>query len=319
MSRVSGAFHESSSTRSTRSVPLSHTSVEIGHLYRAELSLDADGLAKHFEQIRAWLPPVAMVNDASGASRRTSTCLLLDDYSATPDEPPAVLVPRILAAAANAGIRIDYLAREASCAETDGVRPVEGLLETLVVEPPEGATGARPSVTVSGWLCNGVRSPAGPAMAMAVGGWQPPREAAADAHSVFVDVELWSEDHSSTGRRWSCACLAATWQLLRLGLLRARGEPPWTPLDPPDPWPDEWTPVPALTRINADAAPFAAYRSVSVLPVAFLQVELAVQVILGQVSPDPDLRREIETRARAEGLDLPAELGRRVGYSFFGD
>mgnify|MGYP001097357433 CR=1 FL=1 len=83
-----------------------------------------------------------------------------------------------------------------------------------------------------------------------VKGWQPPQETAARNHSVFMDVELWSE---KDGRRlWSCPFLAAVWQLARLGLLRHLGEP----VLPPTPWdggdfPHDWDRIGTAEKAEA--------------------------------------------------------------------
>src|SRR5690606_35636054 len=105
------------------------------------------------------------------------------------------------------------------------------------------------------------------------------------AHSVFVDVELW--DERAGARTWSCAYLAAVWQLLRLGLLRRDGAPVTVPRPWPEVLPQAWDLLPAVVQVNPRAAPFTAYRTFSVLPVGFLSTEHAVRTILSQVLVDP--------------------------------
>ncbi|CAM5724891.1 hypothetical protein SVIOM342S_03063 [Streptomyces violaceorubidus] len=74
--------------------------------------------------------------------------------------------------------------------------------------------------------------------------WQPPHETAARRHSVFLDVELWSDDADGQ-RTWSCPFLAAVWQLARLGLLRNEGEAVLAPQPhTATGFPDKWTSCP---------------------------------------------------------------------------
>ncbi|MGF1652943.1 MAG: SCO2522 family protein [Actinomycetales bacterium] len=320
MTGIEARFEEATARRVVQATPLAHLSVEIGHLYDAELAMTDGELVGYFRRMAAALP-ASLLPEALVTRRRVSTCLLLDDYSSRSCAPPRDTLPRIIAAAREAEVTIDYLARESACAEAGAARPVELMLAALVVEPPEGTTGARPPVTETGWLCNGTRSPAA-AAAMTPTGWRPPRQSAGGPHSIFLDVELWSTDReSSTGaaRRWSCPALAAAWQLLRLGLLRTGGRPAWTPAQPPDSWPDDWDAVPALVRLNPSAEAFVAYRTLSVLPVRTLLVEAAVRTILGQVRPDGAVLGQIDDRARAEGITLPREVCDRTGYVFTAD
>ncbi|MCK9922112.1 hypothetical protein MXD61_09500 [Frankia sp. AgPm24] len=123
----------------------------------------------------------------------------------------------------------DYLARESGLVRAPGGSLAELVEGLLVADPPFGADGSRPQVTEAGWLTNGQRSPAmGARQAMGgLVGWSPPVENAGYQHSLFLDVELWNGPEEK--RRWSCACLAAVWQLARLGVLRRRGRDVATP------------------------------------------------------------------------------------------
>jgi hypothetical protein len=177
----------------------------------------------------------------------------------------------------------------------------------------------RPAVGVSGWLCNGQRSPAVGALAAmeGVNQWRPPVETAASRHAVFLDVQLW--DHVEDRRRWSCPMLAAVWQLLRLGLLRYEGASLVRPVSFKK-WTDggisdEWSGMPPIVQLNPHAAPFSAYRTSSVLPVKYLPVEHAVQTIINQVSIDPVVLQQVARRSLNEGMTLPDVVG-RVGYLF---
>src|SRR5207253_7974657 len=150
--------------------------------------------------------------------------------------------------------------------------------------PATGTNGSRPPALEVGWLSNGQRSPGEDGReAMRRSVWSPPVEIGTVNHSVFVDVELWSE---KDGRRtWSCAYLAAVWQLLRLGILRNAGANVVHPVVLNGNLPDDWDDLPPVAQLNPNATPFCAYRTMSVLPTRFLHIEHAVRIILQQVAP----------------------------------
>jgi hypothetical protein len=301
-------------------VPLAHLSLELGHLYLEDLEEGPARLREHFERVRPWADAVRADTAAGLGGRlpRISTCFLIDDYFSR-FSTPADLVPSILAEAERAGLRIDYLARESACAVADKVPLAQSVAGRLVESPPPGSYGARPPVSLTGWLANGQRTPAArtPQAMRRAAGWQPPSETAARRHSVFVDVELWDEDKNGD-RTWSCAFLAAVWQLARLGLLRNEGEPVLTPQAPaPGGLPRTWDELPPLLRLDPDAAPFSAYRTWSVLPSRFLPVEHAVRVVLDQTDVDAGALRQVTERAAGEGLPTPDSVADRVSYVFY--
>jgi hypothetical protein len=316
VTEVRTQFLESSAEPKTESLPLAHVSIEIGHLYMEDLAAGPAAIAKMFSSIAPWLR-AAQAPEAVGSSRtsvRTSTCFLIDDYFSQ-FATPAEVIPMVVSAAENAGVTIDYLARESSCAQAANVRPADIVLGRLVTEPVAGTTGGRPPLTETGWLTNGQRSPGTTREAMARRvDWQPPRESARRRHSIFVDVELWDEQDGQ--RVWSCPMLAAVWQLIRLGMLREAGHPVVTPQDPTGSWPDTWAELPPLLRLNPRAAAFAAYTTLSVLSPRFLPVELAVRTILSQFVGEEKVQSETVTRAARDGMQLPAELADRVKYVF---
>jgi hypothetical protein len=316
-------FKEASAQRRTESIPLAHLSIELGHLYAEDFGPGYDHLQRHFEQVAPWVDQARNACQAQlskGVKARVSTCFLIDDYFNRFGSPPEV-IELLLKAAQASGLSIDYIAREAGCAEDDGV-PVAGLVvDRLVPNPPPNTTGGRPPAIESGWLCNGQRTPgwaAAPAM-KAEPAWAPPVQNGANLHSIFVDVELWSE---AQGRRtWSCAFLASVWQLVRLGLLRHSGYPVVQPylLERDEPIPADWDKLPAVIQVNPKAAPFSAYRTISVLKSQFLSIELAVRTILGQILVEPAAAQQLATRSRHEGIALPSELIERIGYVFISE
>ncbi|WP_327722035.1 SCO2522 family protein [Streptomyces sp. NBC_00490] len=315
---MTDVFRETTAQSRTAAVPLSHLSLEIGHLYMEDLEGGPDRLRELFTRVRPWADAArADIAARTGTARpRVSTCFLVDDYFSR-FSTPAELLPLVLGEAERAGLAIDYLARESACAVADTIPLAQSVARRLVESPPPGSYGARPPVSESGWLANGQRSPSGRSQAMRrTAPWQPPSETAARRHSVFVDVELWDDDKDGN-RTWSCPFLAAVWQLARLGLLRSEGEPVLSPR-PANPrgHPRSWDELPPLTQLNPTAAPFCAYRTCSVLPARFLPVEHAVRIVLDQTDVDTGAVEQIAARAHAEGITPPDSVADRVSYVF---
>ena len=317
MSRVHTEFSESSADLKVQSVPLSHVSVELGHLYAEDMAAGSAAIRRTFGSVAPWARAVA-TPQAIGCDKqsvRWSTCFLIDDYFSRFSS-PAEVIPTVIDAAKSEGLRIDYLARESACAKTEGISPVELVLGCLVTEPVPGATGSRPPLKETGWLTNGQRSPStsrGEAMSKRRP-WQPPRESARRRHSIFADIELW--DDREGVRTWSCPMLAAVWQLVRLGLIREQGRPVLVPKEWDGAWPDSWDEMPAITRLNQRAAAFSAYTTISVLSPRFLPVELAVRTILSQFAGEDGVLAEGQARAGRDGMVLPTELVDRIRYVF---
>ncbi|OXY88619.1 SCO2522 family protein [Streptomyces diastatochromogenes] len=311
-------FREATAEFRTQSVPLSHLSLELGHLYMEDFEAGPQRLREHFAEVRVWADAArASVARRTGLKRpRISTCFLIDDYF-TRFSTPAELIPLVLKEAERAGLVIDYLARESGCAVADRIEIAESVLHRLVESPPPGSHGGRPTVGQTGWLANGQRTPLTKRAALGeVTGWQPPQETAARNHSVFMDVELWSEQD---GRRlWSCPFLAAVWQLARLGLLRHLGEPvlvprPWNGED----FPQDWDRLPPLLQLNPQAAAFSAYRTCTLMPNRFLAVEDAVRLILDQTQVTPVALQQVAERSAREGLAVPEAVAQRATYVFY--
>ncbi|WP_018570738.1 SCO2522 family protein [Streptomyces sp. PsTaAH-124] len=313
-------FRETAAEPRTQAVPLSHLSLELGHLYMEDFEAGPQRLRDHFEQVRPWAEAAraAAAARTGGRRPRISTCFLIDDYF-TRFSSPAELVPLLLAEAERAGLAVDYLARESGCADTGEVPVAQAVAARLVEEPAPGSHGARPPAAQTGWLANGERSPAAraPQAMKTAAAWQPPRETAARRHSVFLDAELWSDD--ADGRRtWSCPFLAAVWQLGRLGLLRHEGAPVFDPHRPSGAgFPDDWDDLPPLLRLNERADPFAAYRTCSVLPSRFLPVEHAVRVVLDQTDVDRGALDQVAERSARERVTVPDSVADRVSYVFY--
>ncbi|MEV4461302.1 SCO2522 family protein [Microbispora sp. NPDC049633] len=317
MTPVHATFGEVAAERRIASVPLSHVSVELGHLYMEDFEAGPDRLREQFRRVAPWLATVRSLwrERVPGGRARVSTCFLVDDYFSR-FSTPAELVPMILEAAAEHDLTIDYLARESACAQSEGVELARLVEDRLVDDPPPDTDGSRPPVKETGWLCNGSRSPrTAPVQAMGKARpWEPPAQNAKRGHSIFVDVELW--DEKGPRRTWSCPFLAAVWQLLRLGLLRSDGRVPLPPVALDGGWPRNWDELPAVVRLDPQAAPFSAYTTLSVLSPRFLPVELAVRTILSQVAVDDEVLRQVAGRSEGEGVRLEEELVDRISYVF---
>lgn len=320
---MDAVYRESSAVAWTSEVPLAHVSVELGHLYLEDLhSTDLD---RFFARIAPWTGHTRMAAIAGSTARRprVSTCLLLDDYSGTASSTaamkPSAVIPLLLDAAQRAGVAIDYLARESGLVEDRDGSLAELVEMALVADPPFGADGSRPPVTETGWLTNGQRSPA-VAVRQAMGGragWSPPIENARRPHSIFLDVELWSGPDDK--RTWSCAYLAAVWQLARLGVLRRQGRGVLAAeVSDLAALPDDWSQLPPVIQTGLNPAPFCAYRTLSVLAGSFLPVENAVRTILSQVAVDPAAMEQTVRRGATEGITLPREIIDRISYVLLG-
>ena len=311
-------FRELTAERRVEGVALSHLSLELGHLYMDDFAAGPPRLRAQFARAAPWAR-VARETGLAGQVRqpRISTCFLIDDYF-TRFSSPAEVLPQLLDAARANDLDIDYLVRESSCAEADGVRLAELVAARLTAVPPPDTNGSRPPVLESGWLSNGQRSPAGQkTAAMEPAGWSPPEEIGARNHSVFVDVELWRDQPG--GRLYSCAYLAAVWQLLRLGLVRNDGANVVRPAKLTEGFPDSWDALPPITQLRPGAPPFCAFRTFSLLPSRFLQVENAVRVILQQVAPQPEVLDQLAARGEREGITVSPDITDRVEYLMFSD
>ncbi|MEU8656378.1 SCO2522 family protein [Actinoplanes philippinensis] len=321
MTGPQATFQERSARPRVERVPLAHVSIELGHLYREDYAGGIEQLRRHFGEIRPWVAAArerVAALAGPGKRPRISTCFLIDDYFTAFSSPDEVIGSLVEAAGDN-GLTIDYVAREAGCAEAGGVRPAELVLDRLVADPPPGTDGVLPPPQETGWLTNGDRPPgssAQPAMARRPA-WQPPTENAKNRHSIYLAVEIFSA--GPDGRQWSCPFLAAVWQLLRLGMLRYQGRAVAAPEPAGERLPTSWATMPAVLRLNPDAQPFSAYRTLSVLARRFQNIEAAVGVVLSQVAVDEEVRRQVRDRAADEGFALPDELVQRISYVFDGD
>ncbi|MBF6174059.1 SCO2522 family protein [Nocardia blacklockiae] len=313
-------------------VPLSHLSIETGHFYMSELINGHDNIRAQFREVAELVDfYTASARRKFGDSARVSTCFLIDDYFA-PDTNPTEILDKLLTVADECGLRIDYLAREAGCWEYpvyfDGVptgsvvKLAETLAARVVAEPAENTTGRRPPDVESGWLCNGRRSSDHEStQAMRATEYRPPAQYGRRVHSIFLDTEMWENPIDGVDdrhTRWSCPFLASIWQLLRLGMVRFEGAAPFHPQlrNRRDGWEEHWWEMPAVIQLNPDAKPFAAYRSLSVLPQEYLGIEHAVHVILDHLELDEQVWQLLSARGARERVPVavPRETSSRLSH-----
>lgn len=137
-------------------------------------------------------------------------------------------------------------------------------------------------------------------------------------HEVTLNVSL--SEQQGGKRTWSCAMLAAVWQLLRLGLLSEADDLIHSPPTWEGNLPTSWDELPPVLALNSDTAPFTAYRTMSILTAQFLHTEHAVRTILKRITRRPllDMNVEIVAAARAEGVLVPDRPLRRIEYVLLG-
>ena len=104
MSEVKTEFLETSADFKVESLPLSHVSVEIGHLYMEDFARARSAVRRAFAAAAPWVR-TARTPQAVGCDKksvRVSTCFLIDDYFSRFSSPAAV-IPMVLAAAEREG------------------------------------------------------------------------------------------------------------------------------------------------------------------------------------------------------------------------
>jgi hypothetical protein len=275
-------------------------SVEVAHLY-------APGLTREqaLEEVRREERALRPLLDLMGAEGLTvSQCILIDDTSSATD--PEELRHLVLEACAEVGLRVDYVVHESACASSIMTMLAHYFPgEPLDVGAMLGTGGRVPVVDVlkdgERWVMNGEPArfrPPAEALLVPTANTPPERSDGVHtrptggrgtrSHSIHLDVELWSVDARAGSVVWSCAALASWWQLLRLG----------APASPDT----------AIAE-HAEAPPFGASTTLTVLPASFLVVEHAVRTILSRV----DVPTEWLAPMRGHGQ---VDLFERISYLF---
>lgn len=319
-------FRERNRGTTVQNLPLSHLSVEVGHFFMEELENGEESIFEQFRRVKPWLDAAKASADSGEEKPRVSTCFLVDDYFQSRSDAPRIM-DRLLFLSQEAGVTIDYVARESACARRrDGFVVAELLATRLLEEPePDEDTGGRPPAMASGWLSNGkpMRETA-VLNAMEAHDWEAPLEYGKRNHSIYVDVELWQDradlaadyDDPAKGRLYSCPFLAAVWQLVRLGLLRKGGAPALEVTDHDGQWRSEWRQFPDVVRINPRAMPFYAYQSLSIMPQNFLPIETAVRTIVDHFLVQSDVMESLDLRAAEKNIPLPSIISERMSHHF---
>jgi len=319
-------FREHHRGTTVKELSLSHLSIEVGHFYMKDLENGEEPILAQFKRVKPWLEAAKASAVSGGSTRRVSTCFLIDDYfHSWPDAPE--IMEKLLRLSDQAGVTIDYVARESACARRkDGFLVAELLAARLLEEPePDQDTGGRPPAVTSGWLSNGKPSREATILnAMEAHTWEAPLEYGRINHSIYVDVEMW-RDGAEPGadredvlnrRQYSCPFLAAVWQLVRLGLLRKDGVPALEVTDFDGTWKSEWSQFPDIMRVNPNAAPFYAYESLSIMPQNFLPIETAVRTIVDHFQVQQDVMAKLDRRAQQENIAVPAVISQRMSHHF---
>lgn len=275
-------------------------SVEVCHLYGDELELDriVDGL-------RLAKPIVDSIRQAC-PSLSLSICMLIDDYFGNLRVDPEDLHDRVRQAAVKADLAVNYLVSEAKLAETvrcltDNLRPIPYPgAGSLVAERP---IGSYLSSTLGSQLTNrGERDLSG--FPESVRNFVHDRDvtkpsesglkhrARRGEHDLDLLVELWSADPSNSANKYSCAVLAAWWQLARLGWWRGGGV---------------GSVLPGVDSLDG-SIPFAARRTISILDPAYIEIEHAVRTILEDFV--------VSGRVKAESEAFDDNVLGKVAYCF---
>jgi hypothetical protein len=326
-------YREGSEHDRVQNLALSHLSVEVGHFYMEELTDGEERIKAQFCKLEPFLELARATVGHGRSTPRVSTCFLLDDYF-RPNTNPREIVEKVDRISRECGVRIDYMVREAGCRKAGDIHLAELTAGMLAPEPAPGTNGSRPPAQESGWLSNGERSPLpGPTQAMRTPPrspaeeWTPPVEFGRRNHSIFMDVEMWKELEKVPTRdgglddapgKWACPFLAAVWHLLRLGMVRYEGRPVLEPVACPsgDDWPDSWDYVPPIIQLTKDAAPFAAYRSTSIMPATYLPIEHASRMIIDHLVLDEAVIDQVVARAAGEGVQISRSATRRMSHLF---
>jgi hypothetical protein len=268
---------------------VSDVSVEFGHVSLASLNKRKARLAAR--AAARWAMPV--VNAYERAGLQVSTTILLDDYFARPGTDVAGKFALLSDACKEYDVRVDYLVLESEVA-----RSVELLYARLGL----GRRRTTPDYSsVAPWWLEDTDPAEAISLLARHDSERPtaPEQLPRDLHSVGLCLELFRDEAGSSSRRWSCAMLAAWWQLIRLGLL----------IDPQS----KVAVAPPHTESRAGASAFPARRTLTLLEPRFLAVEHAVRSILLSTSLPDEWRTRIR---KGDSDDQPADLLTRIAYIF---
>lgn len=269
-----------------------------------------DELARRSAEVsKEWLTPF-LERDAS----RCRTCMLLDDYfrygNGDAGPSPNQVASRFQSAYEAVGMPLDFVISEEGLSHSvaeltttlaPGQEPIspEALLDGSWLgngEPGPPGEGAKPvsDPDLRGGFVPPARSPDAAARPVTAQGYFRTRR----QHSIRIDVEITAAG-ASRKRPFSCAVLAAWWQLLRLGVVPARVLR------------DHFADAILIGELDSIQT-FACTKTLSLLPYDLIDVEAAVRVILENISAPP----ESWTKATLPLIKFQNDLLARIAYLF---
>jgi hypothetical protein len=250
-------------------------SVETGHFYADVFMQGMGALVSRLHTVRMECDnTVPIFNTPRTLDPDTATALgsgvsysfLFDDYLNRPSKKhhPAAMLGMLRDAALEAGLQLDYIAREAAYL----VQAAAAL--AILQKSPELHKAPDDD---SHWLAQ--LRPEAIQIAMQMAKNEPPQ---GTPGRIYMDIELFGR------KEWACPYLASLWHIHRLGGLPGLDfpDPELINGDMPD-W-ERWQDVPPLIQLREDAAPFCADTAYSILPNSFLAVESAADRITTRLS-----------------------------------
>jgi hypothetical protein len=236
-------------------------SIEPGHFYAATFAQGTEVLTREFGLIKHFVDVRQGPDD--------SVAFLFDDYHNRPGSRvrPQDIYTQLRESSDQAGIKIDYIAREGAC--TRMAEHVLGILRT---------TGYLCETENQGFLLDERPKSLRPDVAMSHNS----KTRSLGFPYSLIDIEVYDRP-KGTDKSWACPYLAAIWQGLRLGVLHDEAFDAPVPVGDAMPDWDTWEDVPPLVQLTPDAKPFVTDKTFSVLPGDFLQVEAAVDKILSRL------------------------------------
>lgn len=287
-----------------------HASIEVGHLGPRNFTRGTTHLQHRLNPIGPWINYAKNALSGNRPNAPISTCFMIDDYTESIRSPSEVF-PRLLEASRRCNIEIDYIVRESAL--TDDPHSIASLVvdclpkSKLVIrqrsDPQVASTTLADDDAKFSLEEEAAEELSGAQMSM--------------PQSIYLSTELWTD--STSGKKWSCAFLAAVWQLARLGLLDDKSQAYLAP-HAMDQFQNlsQWQNVPPVIQVSDKAAPFRAYKTLSILGSHYISVEAAVRTILRQAAVPPEIFERVTTSSDREGIIIPEKIVDRINYIFIG-
>lgn len=308
----------------SRARRFSDVSLEFAHVVPGDRERGVEALERQVLHAKRWVDALT----ASASAPTVSTTILVDDYFGEPTERDRIAA-EILEVCASHHLSVDHVVFESACAAhaaeivgwlIDDPRPGDGSIDP-------GASAGRDAE----WLSTDGRrllprkglSPrrgslltAAAAPAVDVDPGQPEEYRGqlgiAGYHDLNFEIQLFDGRPGAglpeTGAgRWSCPLLAATWQLLRLGVIRDSRGAIVLP---------ERADFLGHEAMRPDPLPFTSRSTITLLTPSMLPVEHAVRLILSRLHVVDESVMQLR-RSRDDVLIRPADLVLdRISYAF---